>query len=75
MYKTKSELDELTYKINAACIEVHKKLGPGLLESVYHECLKIEFDLRNIEYKSEMEISIDYKGNDVEIDFRCDFLI
>ncbi len=37
---TKSYLTDLTYQINGAAIEVHKFLGPGLLESVYHKCLK-----------------------------------
>lgn len=45
---TKLELDDLTYKIIGAAIEVHKNLGPGLLESLYHKCLKREFDIRGI---------------------------
>lgn len=39
---TQSYLTDLTYKINEACIEVHKILGPGLLEKIYHEALKKE---------------------------------
>ena len=42
---TKSYLTDLTYQINGAAIEVHKFLGPGLLESVYHKCLKKELNL------------------------------
>lgn len=72
---TKSYLDELTYKVNAACIEVHKIMGPGLLESVYHKCLKIEFRQRGINFLSEMDIPVIYKGEDVSADFRCDFII
>jgi GxxExxY protein len=72
---TKLYLDQLTYKINGACIEVHKTLGPGLFESVYHKCLKQEFRLRGINFASEMTIPIHYKGIDVESEFRCDFLI
>ena len=43
MMITQSYLTDLTYKINGAFIEVHKILGPGLLEKVYHEALKEEF--------------------------------
>jgi GxxExxY protein len=75
MQLTKSYLDQLTYKINGACIEVHKTLGPGLIESVYHKCLKQEFLLRGINFTSEMTIPIHYKGIDVESEFRCDFLV
>jgi len=53
---TKKCLDELTYKVIGAAIEVHKALGPGLFESVYHTCMKYELQLRNINYKSEMII-------------------
>ncbi len=72
---TQSYLTDLTYKINGACIEVHKHLGPGLLESVYHEALKMEFDLRNISYKSEFQITAIYKGKKLNCDFKCDFWI
>ena len=75
MLLTKSYLDQLTYKVNGACIEVHKVLGPGLVESVYHQCLKQEFALRGINFQSEMTIPINYKGIYVESEFRCDFLI
>lgn len=50
---TKSELDKLTYEINGAAIEVHKELGPGLLESVYHKCLAYELWHRGINFKHE----------------------
>jgi GxxExxY protein len=75
MQLTKTYLDQLTYKINGACIEVHKILGPGLLESVYHKCLKQEFTLRGIKFSSEMTIPINYKGLILESEFRCDFLV
>ena len=58
---TQSYLTDLTYKINGACIEVHKYLGLGLLESVYCEALKEEFALRNINFKSEFRIDVIFK--------------
>lgn len=54
--------DFLTQKIIGAAIEVHKQLGRGLLESIYEEALCYEFDLRNIEYKRQVEIDVIYKG-------------
>jgi len=72
---TKSYLDDLTYRIVGAAIEVHKNIGAGLLESVYHRCLKEEFKLRNIHHTSELYVPIDYKGVELEAGLRCDFLI
>lgn len=72
---TKSELKDLVYQVNGAAIEVHKNLGPGLLESVYHKCLEKEFQLRGIQFISELKIPIDYKGLALEADLRLDFLV
>ncbi len=73
---TKSYLKDLTYHVTGAAIEVHKSLGPGLLESVYHKCLKHELELRRINFTSEFRVPISYKGIVVEVDdLRCDFLI
>lgn len=72
---TQSYLTDLTYKINGACIEVHKILGAGLLESVYHKCLEEEFKLRNISFKSELKVPVNYKGKEINCDFFCDFLV
>ena len=72
---TKKELDELTYNIIGAAIEVHKALGPGLLESVYQKCLKQEFFIRELRYTSEFLVPVNYKGIDVNADLRCDFVV
>src|SRR5258706_10300783 len=72
---TTKYLDDLTYKIIGAAIEVHKHLGPGLLESVYNKCLKQEFALRGLSYSNELTIPIQYKGIEVNAVLRCDFLI
>jgi len=55
--------DELTEKIIGAAIEVHKELGPGLLESIYEEALCHEFEIRGIKYKRQVPIDIVYKGH------------
>jgi len=72
---TKSYLTDLTYQVNGAGIEVHKALGPGLLESVYHKCLKKELAIRNINFISEMKVPVKYKGVDIETDLRCDLFV
>lgn len=72
---SKEYIKDLTYKINGACIEVHKIMGPGLLENVYQKCLEQELKLRSINFKSQFSIPVNYKGVIVENDYRCDFLI
>jgi GxxExxY protein len=72
---TKSYLTDLTYQINGAAIEVHKFFGPGLLESVYHKCLKKELNLRGISFKSELLVPIVFKDLEIETDLRCDLFI
>jgi GxxExxY protein len=72
---TKTYLLDLIYKVNGAAIEVHKTLGPGLLESVYHKCMAKELSLRKINYVSEYKIPYSYKGVDLDIELRCDFII
>jgi len=72
---TKSYLNDLSYKIIGCAIEVHKFLGPGLLESIYHECMRQEFFLRNIFYQSQLFVPIEYKGVLLDADYRLDFLV
>ncbi len=55
--------DELTEKIIGAAIEVHRMLGPGLLESIYEEALCVELRLREISFQQQVEIGVDYKGH------------
>lgn len=72
---TQKQIDDLTYKIIGAAIEVHKIMGRGLLESVYHQCLKEELNIRGINYVSEMKIPVIYKEKELISDFRCDLLV
>ena len=71
----KKRLDTLEYALTGAFIDVHKALGPGLLESVYHKCLAHELDLRKIYYISELTIPIVYKGLSIDTELRPDFVI
>ena len=75
METTQKYINELTYKITGACIEVHKIVGPGLFENVYHECLKREFQLLGLKYQSELEIPLNYKDVIINCKVKCDFLI
>ena len=68
-------MDELTGKIIGAAIEVHKALGPGLLESVYEECLCRELSLRGLPFRRQVEMPIEYKGVKVACNLRLDILV
>lgn len=72
---TQKYLDELTYEVVGSAIEVHKIMGRGLLESVYHKCLKEELIERKINFSSEMKIPLIYKEKELQVDFRCDLYV
>src|SRR5688572_27246187 len=72
---TKSDIKDLVYQVNGAAIEVHKTLGPGLLESVYHKCLRVELESREINFKSGFSVPVIYKGQKIDTDLRCDFFV
>jgi GxxExxY protein len=67
--------EELTSVILAGAIDVHKALGPGLLESVYEDCLCHEFKLRGIGNKRQVAIPIIYKGSRLDCGFRADLVV
>ncbi|MBI3787514.1 MAG: GxxExxY protein [Ignavibacteriales bacterium] len=56
------QLDQLAHEVIGAALEVHKRLGPGFLESVYEEALCIELNLRNIPFERQVPIDVEYKG-------------
>lgn len=66
---------ELTRKIIAAAIEVHKHLGPGLLEIAYQTCLAAELEERRLKYQREVVVPLTYKNKKLDCGFRVDFLI
>jgi GxxExxY protein len=72
---TKADLDKLSYDVLGAAIEVHKAIGPGLLEGVYHECTKRELSLRNISFLTELTVPVNFKGVSITTDLRCDLFV
>jgi len=72
---TKKEVTQLSYKIVGCAIEVHKELGPGLLESVYEKCLRRELELRGYTVKQQVNVPVDYKGISLDVDLRLDLLV
>lgn len=67
--------NELSKEIIGAAIEVHRHLGPGLLESAYEEALCYELDLRNIPYERQKYQPLQYKGKTLKTDYRIDLLV
>lgn len=75
MKLTKKAIDDLTYSIIGSAIDVHKALGPGLLESVYQKCLIRALLLKKLDVKSQLKVPITYQGFDIEADLRLDILV
>ena len=69
------EINELTQAIIGAAIEVHKALGPGLLESAYEECLCKELTLRQIPFERQRPLPVEYKGTKLDCGYRLDLLV
>ena len=69
------EINYLTGEIIGAAIEVHKALGPGLLESAYEECLCHEFKLRSFPFERQKELPIEYKGVKLDCGYRLDMVV
>jgi GxxExxY protein len=69
------ERDPFTGKIIGCAIEVHRVLGPGLLESTYQQCLARELGLNNIEFQLEHALPVDYKGVRLDCGYRIDILV
>ena len=75
MIITKKYLNELTYEIIGCAIEVHKNVGPGLLESVYEKCLTSELMLRGVANRNQISVPILYKGIELNTKLRLDLLV
>lgn len=75
--ETRSKLlcEELTERVIGAAIEVHRALGPGLLESAYEECLCHEFHLRGILFERQVPLPVQYKGVKLDCGYRLDMIV
>lgn len=71
----KPKINELTEAIIGSAIEVHRLLGPGLLESAYQESLARELTLRQIPFEREKPLPLEYKGAKLDCGYRLDFLV
>ena len=69
------DYNRLTGQIIAAAIEVHKHLGPGLLESSYQQCFAYEMSLAKIPFQMEVGLPVEYKGIRLDCGYRIDFLV
>ncbi len=72
---TKKDVTKLSYEITGFAIKVHKELGPGLLESIYEQCLKYELERNGYDVKQQLEVKIDYYDLELESNLRIDLLV
>ncbi|MCB0600894.1 MAG: GxxExxY protein [Saprospiraceae bacterium] len=75
MILTKSHINQLSYEIVGCAIEVHKQLGPGLLEVVYHQCMQYELMEKGFLVESEVAVPIHYKRMKLSNPLRLDLLV
>lgn len=72
---TKKEVTQLSYEITGLAIKVHKNLGPGLLENIYEECLKIELINNGYDVKQQLYVPINYEGVEIKTKLVVDLLV
>jgi len=69
------DINELSGKVIGCAIEVHRALGPGLLESTYEQCLARELDLAGIPFRLQWPLPVEYKGSRLDCGYRVDVLV
>lgn len=72
---TEMYINEITEKIIGCAIEVHKQLGPGLLESTYEACLRYEMKRADLQFQNQLGLPLVYKELKLETGYRLDFLV
>ena len=75
MTPKKKKFTDLSHRVIGSAIEVHRHLGPGLLESTYQQCLARELHLSGIPFKLEYPLPVEYKGLHLDCGYRIDVLI
>ena len=70
-----TNVNDLTRRIIGAGIEVHRHLGPGLMESAYHQCLARELELNGIRFRFDWPLPLEYKGLKIKKGYRMDLLV
>ncbi len=75
MGRTETDVEPLTERIIGCAIEVHRNLGPGLLESVYRECMVIELKGSHLSVESERHVPVLYKGRRISSGLKLDLLV
>ena len=73
--KTRDELNSITGTVVDSAIKVHRRLGPGLLESAYQACLAYELGTRRLSVRTQVEVPIEYEGVRIEAGYRMDLLV
>ena len=69
------DFDELSNRVIGCAIEVHRNLGPGLLESTYEQCLAYEFQMADIPFKLQHPLPVEYKNIKLDCGYRIDFFV
>jgi GxxExxY protein len=69
------DVNELSARVIGACIEVHRNLGPGLLENAYEEALARELEALGIRYERQPRLGVSYKGAPLDAHYRADFVV
>jgi GxxExxY protein len=69
------QFEELSKQVIGCAIEVHRELGPGLMESVYQHCLAYELNLKGIQFELQKSMPVEYKGVLVDCGYRLDLLV
>jgi GxxExxY protein len=71
----KEHSNKISNVVIGAAIEVHKILGPGLLESAYEECLCREFEIKKVQFKRQVPLPVEYKGVKLDCSYRMDIIV
>ena len=70
-----SKINNITYKIRGAAIDIHRRFGPGVFESVYHKCMEWELRDRGLAFTSKQKLPLVYKGMELDAGFELDFFV